>query len=64
MQPLRGWAGSSGGHRSFAERLGKAAVALEVSAFALVLLLAGAEPEELATGVIASARNVPAFSAR
>ena len=50
------------GAEAFAEHLGQAAVALNVSAFALALLLAGAEPEELATGVIASARHVPALA--
>jgi hypothetical protein len=34
-------------------------VALRVSSFALALLLAGAEPEELATGVAASLRHAP-----
>ena len=34
-------------------------MALRVSTFALALLLAGAEPEELATGVAASLRHVP-----
>ena len=37
------------GAESFAEHLRAAAVRLDVSAFALALLLAGAEPEELAT---------------
>lgn len=50
------------GAEAFAEHLGKAAVALSVSSFALALLLAGAEPEELATGIIASARHVPALA--
>jgi cation:H+ antiporter len=50
------------GAEVFAEHLAQAAVALRVSAFALALLLAGAEPEELATGVIASARHVPAVA--
>jgi len=36
------------GAEAFAEHLGKAAVALSVSSFALALLLARAEPEELA----------------
>ena len=36
------------GAESFAEHLGAASVQLGVSAFALALLLAGAEPEELA----------------
>ncbi|HVA99829.1 MAG TPA: hypothetical protein VNE42_01005 [Acidimicrobiales bacterium] len=50
------------GAEAFAEHLSKAAVALGVSAFALALLLAGAEPEELATGMIASARHAPALA--
>jgi cation:H+ antiporter len=50
------------GAEAFAEHLSSAAVVLGVSAFALALLLAGAEPEELATGVIASARHVPALA--
>jgi cation:H+ antiporter len=37
------------GAEAFAEHLGAASVRLGVSAFALALLLAGAEPEELAT---------------
>lgn len=47
------------GAEAFAEHLAPAAVALRVSTFALALLLAGAEPEELATGVTASLRRVP-----
>jgi cation:H+ antiporter len=47
------------GAEAFAEHLAPAAVALRVSAFALALLLAGAEPEELATGVAASVRHAP-----
>ncbi len=47
------------GAEAFAEHLGKAAVALGVSSFALALLLAGAEPEELATAVVASLRGSP-----
>lgn len=39
------------GAEAFAEHLGKAAVTLGVSSFALALLLAGAEPEELATAL-------------
>ncbi|WP_017302377.1 sodium:calcium antiporter [Nodosilinea nodulosa] len=50
------------GAETFAEHLGAAAVRLRVSAFALALLLAGAEPEELATGVTASLRGVPAIA--
>jgi cation:H+ antiporter len=47
------------GADTFAEHLGKAAVALGVSSFALALLLAGAEPEELATALVASLRGSP-----
>jgi cation:H+ antiporter len=50
------------GAETFAEHLGAAAVRLRVSSFALALLLAGAEPEELATGVAASLRGVPAIA--
>ena len=50
------------GAETFAEHLGAAAVRLQVSAFALALLLAGAEPEELATGIAASLRGVPAIA--
>lgn len=45
------------GAETFAEHLGAAAVRLQVSSFALALLLAGAEPEELATAVTASLRE-------
>src|SRR5205809_575921 len=47
------------GAEAFAEHLAPTSVALRVSPFALALLLAGAEPEELATGVAASLRHVP-----
>jgi cation:H+ antiporter len=50
------------GAEAFAEHLAPAAVALRVSTFALALLLAGAEPEELATGVAASVRHAPAVA--
>lgn len=46
------------GAELFAEHLAAAASRLGVSAFALALLLAGAEPEELATVVTASVRGV------
>lgn len=46
------------GAELFAEHLAAAASRLGVSAFALALLLAGAEPEELATVITASARGV------
>ncbi len=54
-----GVAGIVWGAEAFAEHLAPAAVALRVSSFALALLLAGAEPEELATGVAASLRHAP-----
>lgn len=56
---LAGVAGIVWGAEAFAEHLAPAAVALRVSSFALALLLAGAEPEELATGVAASLRHAP-----
>lgn len=51
-----------GGAETFAEHLAAASVRLGVSAFALALLLAGAEPEELATAVAASLRHAPAIA--
>lgn len=50
------------GAETFAEHLAVAATRLGVSAFALALLLAGAEPEELATAVTASLRDAPAIA--
>ena len=50
------------GAETFAEHLAVASTRLGVSAFALALLLAGAEPEELATAVTASLRDVPAIA--
>jgi cation:H+ antiporter len=50
------------GSEVFADHLGAAAVRLNVSSFALALLLAGAEPEELATAVTASLRDAPAIA--
>jgi cation:H+ antiporter len=50
------------GAEQFAEHLSVAATRLEVSAFALAILLAGAEPEELATAVTASLRRAPAIA--
>ena len=47
------------GAELFAEHLSTAAARLGVSSFALVLLLAGAEPEESATAVAASLRDAP-----
>jgi cation:H+ antiporter len=46
------------GAERFAEHLAAASKRLGVTAFALAVLLAGAEPEELATVVTASARDV------
>ncbi|MBF6557919.1 MAG: sodium:calcium antiporter [Acidimicrobiales bacterium] len=59
---LVGVAGIVWGAEVFAEHLGDAAAALRVSTFALALLLAGAEPEELATGIAASLRHAPAIA--
>lgn len=50
------------GAESFAEHLARAATRLGVSTFALALLLAGAEPEELATAVAATLRGAPAIA--
>ena len=50
------------GAETFAEHLGRASVGLGVSTFALALLLAGAEPEELATVVTASLRGSPGIA--
>jgi cation:H+ antiporter len=50
------------GAETFAEQLGAASVQLGVSSFALALLLAGAEPEELATAVAASLRGSPGIA--
>lgn len=50
------------GAETFAEHLGAAAVRLRVSVFALSLLLAGAEPEELVTAVAAALKDVPGIA--
>ena len=50
------------GAEAFAEHLGRASVRLGVSSFALALLLAGAEPEELATVIAASLRGSPGIA--
>ena len=50
------------GAELFAEHLSVASVRLGVSAFALAILLAGAEPEELVTAVTASLRKAPAIA--
>ncbi len=47
------------GAELFAEHLSAAAARLGVTSFALALLLAGAEPEELVTAVTASLRDAP-----
>ena len=47
------------GAETFAEHLGVASVRLGVSAFAMALLLAGAEPEELATVIAAALKGAP-----
>jgi cation:H+ antiporter len=50
------------GAEAFAEHLGSASVRLGVSSFALALLLAGAEPEELATVVTAAVKGAPGIA--
>lgn len=50
------------GAETFAENLGEASVRLKVSSFALAVLLAGAEPEELATTVAATLKDAPAIA--
>jgi cation:H+ antiporter len=50
------------GAETFAEHLAAASTRLGVSAFALAVLLAGAEPEELATAVTASLRDAPGIA--
>lgn len=50
------------GAERFAEHLACAATRLGVSTFALALLLAGAEPEELATAVAATMQGAPAIA--
>lgn len=50
------------GAEAFAEHLAVASARLGVSAFALAILLAGAEPEELATAVTASLRDSPGIA--
>lgn len=50
------------GAEEFAEHLAAAGRSLGVSTFALALLLAGAEPEELATCLTASVRKLPAIA--
>ena len=50
------------GAETFAEHLAVASTRLGVSTFALAILLAGAEPEELATAVTASVRGAPGIA--
>ncbi|MCS6959615.1 MAG: sodium:calcium antiporter [Pseudanabaenaceae cyanobacterium SKYGB_i_bin29] len=50
------------GAETFAQHIGKAALGLGVSGFALALLLAGAEPEELATAITAAVKGAPAIA--
>ena len=50
------------GAETFAAHLAVASARMGVSAFALAILLAGAEPEELATAVTASLRDAPAIA--
>jgi cation:H+ antiporter len=50
------------GAETFAENLSEASSRLGVTTFALAVLLAGAEPEELATTVTASLRHSPALA--
>lgn len=50
------------GAEAFAENLGSVAKHLGTSTIALAVLLAGAEPEELATAVAASLRHAPAIA--
>ena len=50
------------GAERFAEHLARAAARLGTTTFALALLLAGAEPEELATAVAATLQGAPAIA--
>jgi cation:H+ antiporter len=50
------------GAETFAEHLAGVSARLGVSAFALAILLAGAEPEEVATSVTASLRHAPGIA--
>jgi len=59
---LAGAAVITWGADEFSEHLGSAATRLGVSTFALALLLAGAEPEELVTTVIAAIRGAPGIA--
>lgn len=59
---LLGVSGIVWGAEAFAKHMAVAASQLGVSTFALALLLAGAEPEELATAITASVRHAPAIA--
>jgi len=59
---LAGVAAIVWGAETFAEHLGTASVQLGVSTFALALLLAGAEPEELATVIAAALKGAPGIA--
>ena len=59
---LAGIAGLFWGAETFAEHLAGASNRLGVSGFALAILLAGAEPEELATAIAATVRKAPALA--
>lgn len=50
------------GAETFAEHLGVASIRLGVSTFAMALLLAGAEPEELATVIAAAVKGAPGIA--
>src|SRR5215472_9869767 len=51
------------GAELFAENAGQAASRLGITVFGVAFLLAGAEPEEMITAVIASARHRPGLAA-
>ena len=53
----------TGGAEAFAENVGAASARLGVSVLALGLLLAGAEPEEAVTGMLAAGQGHPALAA-
>lgn len=59
---LVGVAGIVWGAEAFAKHMAVAATQLGVTTFALALLLAGAEPEELATAITASVRHAPGIA--
>lgn len=60
---LAGAALLTAGAEAFAEHIGEAASRLGVSVLALGILLAGAEPEEAVTAMLASARGLPELAA-